>query len=125
MLFGQLGLWDREETIEENRKLVEFLFAEIKKINPYIHIIITLLPRYGMTEKAMIPHMVDWKKEFEEIIKELNAIFSVTFLDYKDKSEIYSNKLFYSDFAHLNTRGAMCMSSILDDDLKRLGLYTI
>lgn len=110
------------ETIEENRNILNSFLKKLTGLYPNIKIFFTLIPRYKSMEETQREMMVmrNWKSSFEKYIGQLCRKYNAFFLNYKYESKISDNHLFYRDIAHLNTCGAMALTSILNQDMKRL-----
>lgn len=109
-----------EDTITENKHIIKLMVEKIQELNPKIKIIFTLLPRYIMMERVSAPFMAEWKAEFEGFMHELMQEYGVLYWNYKGCEEISGNWRFWKDCSHLNTAGAICLTSILDRNLKGL-----
>lgn len=109
-----------ESTIKENKEILKRFLEEIRKFNPKMKIIFTLIPRYITMEKVTEIVLSSWKKEFFDEITALCKNYKVFLLNYKQKKEISENHLFYWDIQHMNTIGGRALSAILNEDLYRL-----
>lgn len=109
-----------ELTIEENIKIMKLFLHDIYTYNPNIQIIFTLIPRYAAMEYAIRPFIKKWESEFNDIVLQFCNKYNIYFLNYKDKNEISENPNFYYDVEHLNTVGGRVLSSILNEDLRKL-----
>lgn len=111
-----------EKTILENIQIMEKFVGQVQKIDSECKIILTLLPRYITMEKTLSAFMRKWKSDFEDIVRNLqvNSGDMVYFLNYKNQINISGNNRLYTDINHLNTIGGRCMSSILNEDIKRI-----
>lgn len=111
-----------EATIEENKKLLHLFLQEIKDFNSNIRIIFTLIPRYIKMEQETKLYIGPWEQEFHDIINYVCEKYNVLFWNYKNRTEISSNEMFYYDISHLNTTGARALTSILNEDLKNIDI---
>lgn len=109
-----------EITIEENKRLLNRFLREIRDFDSEIKVIFTLIPRYIKMELETEPFMKSWKEEFIDSISDMCKMYNTFFLNYKNRTDISSNDAFYYDIEHLNTAGARALTSILDEDLKKL-----
>lgn len=109
-----------EDTIMENIHYLESFIKEVKSYNKNIKIVFTLIPRFQSMEVAMEPRMELWKREFFDIVDMFKKKYQVSFFNYKECEEIYSNHRFYYDVCHLNTQGGRCLTSMLARDLENL-----
>lgn len=107
------------ETIEENKRIFDHLLEDIREFNPNIKIILLLLPRYSTLETTKEKHMERWKAEFEEIVSNACQRENVYWKNYKFCECVSGNRKFWNDIEHMNTIGGKCMTSIIDEDLKR------
>lgn len=110
----------REETVQENIKILNQFLKEIRELNEDMKIIFTLIPKYTVLERVLEPFLKDWKIEFMETVNALREQYQVYFFNYKDYKEISENHMFYYDMGHLNTVGAWAMSEILSQDLLKI-----
>lgn len=108
------------ETIKENKNILNSFLKKIKEIYPDIKIVFTLIPRYKSMEEAQSQMVImrHWKSSFEKYIFKLCQEYNAYFLNYKYESKISENHMFYGDIEHLNKSGAMALTSILNQDLK-------
>lgn len=109
-----------ENTNLANRSILTKTIARIKEFNPNIKIIFTLIPRFITMETVSVPFMKAWKEEFEKEMYELCKQDNVHFFDYKGETKISGNPQYFFDVDHLNTIGAGCLTSILNEQLKQL-----
>lgn len=109
-----------DKTILENIGIVEEFIRYIKTIDSECKIIFTLIPRYITMEKTLTTLTENWKIDFENIIRKLQTNRGVYFLNYKNRIDISGNNRLYFDINHLNTIGGRCMSSILNEDIKKI-----
>lgn len=111
-----------DATIQENKTVLNAVLNKVVKINPDIKIVFTLIPRYKTMEEIQREMVVmkRWKKYFEKYVAQLCQKYNAIFLNYKHETKISENHMFYGDPAHLNTSGAMALTSILNQDLKRI-----
>lgn len=109
-----------EKTIQENLNIIEKFINEIRIKNPKMKIVFTLIPKYISIEKAVEPVIYTWKKEFLQVVADLQNRYGIYFFNYKACACISENHMFYYDIGHLNTVGARAMTAILNEDLKQL-----
>lgn len=111
-----------DATIQENKTVLNSILNKMVKMNPDIKIVFTLIPRYKSMEEIQREMVVmkRWKKYFEKYVAQLCRKYSAIFLNYKYETKISENHMFYGDPAHLNTSGAMALTSILNQDLNRI-----
>ncbi len=110
-----------EKTIRENIQTMEEFIKQVKNINSGCRIIFTLVPRYITMEKTLSVFMKEWKLDFEDIIRGLQRNWErVYFLNYKQHIDISGNNCLFFDINHLNTTGGRCMTSILNEDIKKI-----
>lgn len=111
-----------DATIQENKTVLNAVLNKVVKINPDIKIVFTLIPRYKTMEEIQREMVVmkRWKKYFEKQVAQLCRRYNGIFLNYKYETKISENHMFYGDPAHLNTSGAMALTSILNQDLNRI-----
>ncbi len=120
VLIGTLVSKRFKQTIQENIILINKFLHEIRLFFPHVKIIFTLIPRYITMEKLGRIFIESWKKEFYDIVYKLCNKYDAFFLDYKSRKEISENHMFYYDISHLNTTGGMALTSILNNDLKKI-----
>jgi len=109
-----------EKTISDNIRIIEEFIKQVCNIAPECKIIFTLIPRYITMEKTLSVFMRDWKREFNNIICGLQGKYGVYFIDYKNRTEISGNNHLFWDINHLNTMGGRCMTSILNEDIRKI-----
>lgn len=109
-----------EITVEENKRLLHQFLQEIKKFNPNMKIIFTLIPRYIKMERETKLFLGQWEREFGDVINGMCEMYGALFWNYKNRTDISSNNMFYYDIEHLNTTGARVLTSVLNEDLKKL-----
>ncbi|HBI61538.1 MAG TPA: hypothetical protein DDY31_10065, partial [Lachnospiraceae bacterium] len=109
-----------EETIQENIQIIENFIQWVQGMNPKVKIIFTLMPVYVTMEKVLAVFKKEWKEDFENIVRRLQKKYGVYFINYKNRAEISENNHFYHDITHLNTIGGRCMTSILNEDIKKI-----
>lgn len=63
--------------------------------------------------------MKEWQDEFMKTLNDLLTNEYVYFINYKNVAEIKDDYHLYFDINHLNTIGGKCLSSILNEDLKK------
>lgn len=107
----------REDTISNNIEIMHVFLKKIKMINPNIHIVLTLIPRYETMEIVMKSYMQEWEKMFNFQIAQYKELYGIKFINFKKCIELYSNCRFYRDVSHLNTIGANCLTNMLDECL--------
>ena len=109
-----------EGTIEENKSTFALMLQEIKSFKEDIKIIFTLVPRYCSMEKAL-KGTVDsiWKEDFMTFIQQMCREYNAAFISYKEEKTIFQNSQLYHDVCHLNTIGGRCVTSALDEELKK------
>lgn len=111
---------ERDETvIQENVCNFEKLLSAIFHFNPKMQVVLVLFPKYITLEETKDVFMGTWKKEFEEIIKQYVGK-NIHFFNYKFCNGISENVRLWQDIEHLNTVGAKCMTSIIEEDLKAI-----
>lgn len=108
-----------ERTIKENKKIFDEFLSEIWEFNPDIKIVLLLLPKYITLEEVKDATMKRWKTEFFEILNEIRDKKNLYIKNYKFCDGIANNRHMWFDIDHLNTIGARCMTSIIEEDLKR------
>ncbi len=106
-----------EDTIKENINTFEKLLKLLKRIKPGIRIICILMPRFYTMELAMQGIMKEWKSEFESIIFQMQELYGIEYLNFKDCKDISNNPHFYKDVNHLNDIGAVAFTSLLNNIL--------
>lgn len=109
-----------DDTIEENIEIIEKFIRLVRDKSPDCKIIFTLLPRYITMEKILGKFVETWMESFERIIRRLQEVYGVYFINYKNRIDISENNYFFWDVSHLNTIGGRCMTSILNEDLKKI-----
>lgn len=109
-----------DDTIEENIEIIENLIQLVRDKSPDCKIIFTLLPRYITMEKVLSKFMKAWMESFEDIVLKLQKKYGVYFINYKNRLDISENNYFFGDICHLNTIGGRCITSILNEDLKKI-----
>lgn len=119
-LSGSLVQKRFENTVKENKKLLEEFIQAIQGFNPKTKIILTLIPKYITMEQVGNLYRIEWKKELYEFISELKNKYHVFFFDMKAEEKISSNNNFYWDICHLNTLGGICMTSILNEYIQKI-----
>lgn len=107
------------KTIEENKKTFGAFCDMLLQFNPDIKIVCLLLPKYITLEETKNAVMEQRKAEFYEIINEFINTKNIYFWNYKFCEGIADNNRLWFDIEHLNTIGARCMTSIIEEDLKR------
>lgn len=117
-LFGSVINQSFESTIQNNVLNLENFVKEIYSFNSTIKICFTLIPRYIYMEIIEECYQKQWKRVFEDNIMSICDKYQIIYLNYKNREEISKNNFFYFDTLHLNTTGAIAMTSILDSDLK-------
>lgn len=122
VLIGTLVSKRFKQTIEENISIINKFMQEIRQFCPNVKIVFTLIPRYITMEKLGGFFIESWKKEFYEIVHGLCNKYNAIFFDYKNRKEISENHRFYYDVSHLNTTGGRALTSILNEDLKKIKL---
>lgn len=111
-----------DSTINENKIILDNFIREIRKWNPHMKIILTLIPRYITMERITEQILLSWKIEFLNIVKGFCDQYNLYFFNYKYKKEISENHIFYADIQHMNTIGGKALSAILDEDLKKIDI---
>lgn len=109
-----------KNTISENTDILNETVNQIMDFNSNIKIIFTLIPRFITMEEVSVPFMREWKAEFEQTLFKLCMNKNVHFFDFKNEKKISANPQFFYDVDHLNTIGASCLTSILNEQLKQL-----
>ena len=109
-----------EKTIKENIHLLKKFILLVNKKFPKCKIVFTLIPRYITMEKVQGIFMERWREEFESIIQNLQKTYGVYFINYKNRIDISENHHFFWDVNHLNTIGGRSLTSILNEDLRRI-----
>ena len=107
----------REDTIEENQKLLKNMIKTIKNFNPNTKIIFTLMPRFNLSQNVFEPFLEKWKPIFENVMTQLIKKYEVILMDYTKCSEIAQERDLFFDWTHLNAAGAAYMTSIVDKDI--------
>lgn len=120
VLIGSLISNKFEKTIEENLRIINRFVQEIQYNFPKVKVIFTLIPRYISMEKLGEVFIQPWKKEFYNIINILCKKYNTLFWDYKNLIEISMNHMFYYDVSHLNTTGGRALTSIFNENLKKV-----
>lgn len=108
-----------ENTVGQNKRNLEQLLDEIWKWNPDIKVVMVLFPKYITLEETSKTFMETWKNDFLRILEDFTKRKNLYFWNYKFCKGIADNGRFWADVSHLNTMGARCMSSIIEEDLKR------
>lgn len=108
-----------EKVIKENICNLETLLKEIFQFNPDMKVILCLLPKFITLEETKQEFMKEWEKEFNDILKDVTLHPNVYLFNYKFREGIYDNNRLWYDVGHLNTVGAKCMTSIIEEDLQR------
>lgn len=116
--FGGVVTKRYEETIYENRIILENFCQNVSRLDSNIQIIFTLLPRYITMERIMEPIMCKWREEFEAIVGMLCDKYNAKLLNMKNRKDISENPYFYWDINHLNTAGGISMTSLLESKLE-------
>ena len=119
-ILGSLVQKRFEGTVRENKELLENFIRAIQNFNPKTKIILTLIPRYITMEQVCKLVMGEWKRELYEFISELKKKYRVFFFDMKMDEKISSNNYFYADIGHLNTLGGICLTSILNEYIRKI-----
>lgn len=119
-ILGSLVQKRFENTIKENKALLDQFLMEIRTIAPKAAIIVTLIPRYITMERVCAAFMEEWKKELYEFVFELDKKYKIFFFDNKNNTSISGNPYFYKDIAHLNTTGGICFTTILNEYLRQI-----
>lgn len=119
-IFGSLVQKRFENTIKENKELLTKFITAIQSYNPETQIIFTLIPRYITMERVNEIFMAEWKRELYEYISKLKKEYGVLFFDMKTNENISSNNYFYQDICHLNTTGGICLTSILNEYIRKI-----
>ena len=109
-----------DDTIKENKKILYNFLKTIRTWSPEIKIIFTLIPRYITMEKATEKILEPWKHDFFRTINMFCEFFKISFFNYKHRTEISMNHMFYWDIEHMNTIGGRALSAILNEDIKGL-----
>lgn len=107
------------KTVKENIKNFEMLISAIEEFNPDIKVLLILFPKYITLEETKDSLIGTWKEEFNEIVERVCEKENVFFKNYKFCSGIADNRHLWFDIDHMNTIGARCMTSIIEEDLKR------
>lgn len=107
-----------EETIIENKKLLDDFCKYVKNKCLNTKIIFIFLPRYKSMEIALAPSLIHWKKEMYTILEHLKRKYDVCIIDFKSEEAISSNHRFYNDVNHLNDVGAIAFTSLLKKKLE-------
>lgn len=108
-----------EKVIGNNMDILEELLKSIWDFNSNIKVVLFLLPKYITLEQSKDIIMIQWKKEFLQTISKFCNKPNIYFKNYKFCEGISNNNYFWFDIDHLNTIGAKCMTSIIDNDLIR------
>ncbi|MCI9033750.1 MAG: hypothetical protein HFJ08_06830 [Lachnospiraceae bacterium] len=103
----------REETIKENKNLMDYLLREIRRMFPSVKIILLLLPRYVTMNRILERHHAVWKEDFFSMIERYIYKYDAEFNNYRDYAPISENPYFFYDLEHLNYTGATAFSSLL------------
>lgn len=109
-----------DSTIEENIEIMERFIQLVREKSSNCKVIFTLLPRYITMEKILGSYMKTWINSFESIVRSLQEVYGVYFINYKNRIDISGNNSFFWDVSHLNTIGGRCMTSILNEDLQNI-----
>lgn len=109
-----------EQTINENKDILFSFVNYVHLLFPKCKIVFTLIPRYRSMEKFFPLLMKDWQDEFMKTLNDLLTNEYVYFINYKNVAEIKDDYHLYFDINHLNTIGGKCLSSILNEDLKKI-----
>lgn len=109
-----------DSTIEENIEIMERFIQLVREKSSNCKVIFTLLPRYITMEKILGSYMKTWINSFESIVRSLQEVYGVYFINYKNRIDISGNNSFFWDVSHLNTIGGRCMTSILNEDLQKI-----
>ena len=109
-----------EQTINENKDILFSFVNYVHLLFPKCKIVFTLIPRYRSMEKFFHLLMKEWQDEFMKTLNDLLTNEYVYFINYKNVAEIKDDYHLYFDINHLNTIGGKCLSSILNEDLKKI-----
>lgn len=114
----------RTDTIEENKEILHKMIKLAKEYRSDSKIVLTLLPVHITATKArsLICDML-WIEEFNETVHDISQKFGCLFLNYKNCEIISDNDTFFFDVHHMNKIGSRCMTSIIDNDLRKRGIY--
>ncbi len=111
-----------EKTEAENKKIFLNMINYTKAKLPLAKIILIMLPRYGLLEELHNNniYIMEQKNEFEEFVSQFVDNDKVFFLNYKNNTEIANNNFLWRDVSHLNYQGSVAMTSLLNNDLRKL-----
>lgn len=115
-LFGESSIQKNiyTDTEKENIFVFENILRLLKEKNSDIDIYIILIPQYCEVEKIIKIKEEEWKIRFYNIINSFKSKYKLKVLDFKNCEYISSNREYYFDPGHLNSRGAKEFTQLLN-----------
>ncbi len=108
-----------ETTIQENILTFHKLLKLARDINPNMHIVCLILPRFFKTRERFAEVFDHWRCEYLDIIRDSQKQYGLDFLDYTNHAITLRRELYF-DAPHLNVTGAKLFTDLLRSDLERL-----
>lgn len=103
-----------EKTIKQNMEIMEGIFSLLNENYPGIRIILLHLPVFYQAQRIIEPYVSQWKEEFNNILDNFRTKYDFEYYDLKNYEPIGKNCKFFYDVGHLNTTGAVAMTSYLE-----------
>lgn len=102
------------ETVKENIEIFNEMLETIFEINKDMKVYLVLIPQYIEREIKVQKEDLEWKPKFYDILDKFSEKYKFEVLDFKDCEDISSNREYYYDFGHLNYKGSMVFTELLN-----------
>lgn len=103
------------KTLGENRTVFREILKLLNEINENIKIYLVLIPEYNERELYLQKQEEFWKESFYRTLEIFREDFKFTVLDFKDYKELYTNRDYYYDSGHLNYKGSVEFTELLNN----------
>ena len=112
---SSLQTFQFSKTLAENRTVFREILKLLNEINENIKIYLVLIPEYNERELYLQKQEKFWKESFYRTLEIFREDFKFTVLDFKDYKELYTNRDYYYDSGHLNYKGSVEFTELLNN----------
>ncbi|CDM70310.1 hypothetical protein CM240_3193 [Clostridium bornimense] len=112
---SSLQTFQFSKTLAENRTVFREILKLLNEINENIKIYLVLIPEYNERELYLQKQEKFWKESFYRTLEIFRENFKFTVLDFKDYKELYANRDYYYDSGHLNYKGSVEFTELLNN----------
>ena len=112
---SSLQTFQFSKTLAENRTVFREILKLLNEINENIKIYLVLIPEYNERELYLQKQEKFWRESFYRTLEIFREDFKFTVLAFKDYKELYTNRDYYYDSGHLNYKGSVEFTELLNN----------